>query len=155
VPRSDRFREVHWRLERAGRAGTGAGPVRQRYLDGLIDSHTAQTLASRAFNACHKYSTGLGGRPRFKRRGEIASIEGKGPTSPLQWKDDHIGWGGKRRDRRLVLRPIFDKSDRQGVEAHALSSKIKYVRLLRRRIKGDWKLFVQLVCEVVRSNVLK
>ncbi len=117
------------------------------YLDGLIDSHTAQTLASRAFDACHKYSTGLRGRPRFKRRGEIASIEGKGLTSPLQWKDDHIGWGGKRRDRRLVLRPIFDKSDKQGVEAHALSSKIKYVRLLRRRIKGDWKLFVQLVCE--------
>lgn len=117
------------------------------YLDGLIDSHTAQTVASRAFDACQKYATGLRGRPRFKRRGEIASIEGKGPTSPLQWKDDHIAWGGKRRDRRLILRPIFDKADKQGVEAHALSSKIKYVRLLRRKIKGDWKLFVQLVCE--------
>ena len=117
------------------------------YLDGLIDSHTAQTLASRAFDACHKYSTGVRGRPRFKRRGEIASIEGKGPTSPLQWKDDHVAWGGKRRDRRMILRPIFDKSDKQGVEAHALSSKIKYVRLLRRKLKGEWKLFVQLVCE--------
>ena len=72
------------------------------YLDGLIDSHTAQTLASRAFKACEAYAVGLRGRPRFKRCGEIASIEGKGPTSPLQWKDDHLVWGGKRRDRRMA-----------------------------------------------------
>jgi putative transposase len=117
------------------------------YLDGLIDSHTAQTLATRAFDACAKYAFGVRGRPRFKRRGEIASIEGKGPTSPLQWKDDHVVWGGKRRDRRLVLRPTFNRADKQGVEAHALASNIKYVRLLRRKIRGEWKFFVQLVCE--------
>lgn len=117
------------------------------YLDGLIDSHTAQTLASRAFDACEKCMIGLRGRPRFKRRGEIASIEGKGPTSPLQWKNDCVVWGGKRRDRRLVLRPTFSRTDKQGVEAHALSGKIKYVRLLRRKIRGDWTFFVQLVCE--------
>jgi hypothetical protein len=117
------------------------------YLAELIDSHTAQTLASRAFDACDKCALGIRGRPRFKRRGEIASIEGKGPTSPLQWHDDHVVWGGKRRDRRLVLRPIFNRTDKQGVEAHALASKTKYVRLLRRKIRGEWKFFVQLVCE--------
>ena len=117
------------------------------YLDELIDSHTAQTLASRAFDACEKYMIGLRGRPRFKRRGEIASIEGKGPASPLQWANDHVVWGGKRRDRRLVLRPTFDLADKQGIEAHALSGKIKYVRLVRRKIRGDWAFFVQLVCE--------
>ena len=117
------------------------------YLDGLIDSHTAQTLASRAFDACEKYMIGLRGRPRFKRCGEIASIEGKGLKSPLTWVNDHVVWGGKRRDRRLVLRPVFDKKDTKGVEAHALSGKIKYVRLLRRKIRGEWKFFVQLVCD--------
>lgn len=117
------------------------------YLDGLIDSHTAQTLASRAFKSCETYAVGLRGRPRFKRCGEIASIEGKGSTSPLQWKDDHLVWGGKRRDRRMVLRPIFDKVDRGGVQAHALSGRVKFVRLVRKSIKGQTRFFVQLVCE--------
>jgi len=117
------------------------------YLDGLIDSHSAQTLASRAFKACEQYAYGVRGRPRFKRRGEISSVEGKGPTSPLQWKDDHVVWGGKRRDRRLVLRPIFDKKDKAGVEAHALSGRIKFVRLVRRLIQHESRFFVQLVCK--------
>jgi putative transposase len=89
----------------------------------------------------------LRGRPRFKRRGEIASIEGKGPKSPLKWDGDHVVWGGKRRDRRMVLRPIFDTKDKKGVEAHALSGKVKYVRIIRRKMKIDWKFFLQLVCE--------
>ena len=117
------------------------------YLEDLIDSHTAQTLASRAFDACQKFASGVRGRPRFKRKGEIASIEGKGPSSPLNWKDDHVVWGGKRRDRRLVLRPIFDAKDKQGVEVHALSGKVKYVRVIRRKIRGESQFFVQLVCE--------
>lgn len=117
------------------------------YLADLVDSHAAQTLASRAFDACEKYAFGVRGRPRFKRKGEIASVEGKGDSSPLNWKDDHVVWGGKRRDRRMVLRPIFNKTDRKGVEAHALSSRVKYVRLLRRKVAGDWRFYVQLVCE--------
>lgn len=117
------------------------------YLEGLIDSHCAQTLASRAFDACEKYALSLRGRPRFKRRGQIASVEGKGPTSPLNWKDDHVVWGGKRRDRRLILRPIFDRQDKQGVEAYALASRVKYVRLIRRTINGQARFFVQLVCD--------
>lgn len=115
-------------------------------LTELIDSHTAQTLATRAFNACQQYAFGARGRLRFKRRGSISSVEGKGPTSPLNWRDDHVVWGGKRRDRRLVLRPRFDRKDTKGVEAHALASKVKYVRLLRRLVRGEQRFFVQLVC---------
>ncbi|WP_028997092.1 hypothetical protein [Azohydromonas australica] len=118
-----------------------------RYLDGLIDSHTAQTLASRAFRACDEHAFGKRGQPRFKRRGEIASVEGKGPTSPLNWKGDRVVWGGKRRDRAMTLRPVFDKRDRDGVQAHALSGKVKYVRLIRRTIQGEVRWFVQLVCD--------
>lgn len=117
------------------------------YLGELIDSHSAQSLASRAFGACDKYALGIRGRPRFKRKGQIASVEGKGPTSPLNWKDNCVFWGGKRRDRRLVLRPVFDKQDKQGVEAHALAGRVKYVRLLRRLIRGRDRFFAQLVCE--------
>lgn len=117
------------------------------YLDGLLDSHTAQTLASRAFAACERHAYGLGGRPRFKRRGDIASVQGKGPTSPLQWKDDRLVWGGKRRDRQLVLRPLFDREDKAGVQADALGGRIKYVRLVRRIIQGQARFFVQLICE--------
>lgn len=117
------------------------------YLCALIDSHTAQTLATRAFKACNDYALGKHGRPRFKRAGEISSLEGKGPTSPLNWRDDRVVWGGARRDRALTLRPIFDKRDKDGVQAHALSGRIKYVRLVRRVIQSEVRYFVQLVCD--------
>jgi len=117
------------------------------YLQLLIDSHTAQTLASRAFKACNAYALGIHGRPRFKRSGSISSIEGKGPTSPLNWRDDRVVWGGRRRDRALTLRPIFDRRDRAGVQAHALAGKVKYVRLVRRVIHEQTRFFAQLVCE--------
>ncbi|MDD5001532.1 MAG: hypothetical protein PHO55_11185 [Thiomonas arsenitoxydans] len=117
------------------------------WIGELVDSHTVQTLASRAFDACHQYALGVRGRPRFKRRGQIASIEGKGATSPLNWADDHVVWGGKRRDRRMVLRPLFDAKDKQCVQAHALNHRVKYVRLIRRTIGGRTRYFAQLACE--------
>jgi putative transposase len=117
------------------------------YLDALIDSHTAQTLASRAFKACNAYALGGRGRPRFKRRADISSVEGKGPTSPLNWRDDRVVWGSRRRDRAMVLRPLFDERDRDGVQSHALAGRVKYVRLVRRTIQGQVRYFAQLVCE--------
>lgn len=47
----------------------------------------------------------------------------------------------------MVLRPIFDKLDKAGVQAHALSGRVKFVRLVRKSIKGQTRFFVQLVCE--------
>ena len=115
----------------------------------LIDSHIAQTLATRAFDACKQYLFGARGRPRFKRHGTIASVQGKGPTSSLNWKNGRVVWGGRRRDRRLTLRPVFDQKDAAGVQAHALASRVKFVRIIRRVMNGEDRFFVQLACEGV------
>ena len=143
------LRKTHGFSEFAAHEVAASHMRASKYLEPLLDSHVVQTLATRAFKACNRYALGAGGRPRFKRKGQISSVEGKGPTSALQWKDDRLVWGGKRRDRRLVLRPIFDKQDKAGVQAHALSGKVKYSRLVRRTVQGEVRYFVQLVCEGV------
>ena len=48
-----------------------------------------------------------------------------------------VVWGGRRRDRRLTLRPVFDQKDAAGVEAHALASRVKFVRIIRRVMNGE------------------
>ena len=47
----------------------------------------------------------------------------------------------------LDLLPIFDFKDKHSVEAHALSCRVKYVRLIKRIIAGKVRWFVQLVLE--------
>lgn len=60
-----------------------AGPTRLRsacadsWLMGHLDANTAQTVITRAFRAVEQYAFGGKGRPRFKRAGELTSVEGK------------------------------------------------------------------------------
>ena len=44
---------------------------------GWIGSSVVQTVASRAFRAASQYSFGKRGKPRFKGRGQVDSVEGK------------------------------------------------------------------------------
>jgi len=113
-----------------GRTGT----VRQH-----LDSNTVQKLATRAFQAAQQYVFGKRGRPRFKGRNQIDSVEGKSNRSGIRWRDDHVEWMG------LNLPAIIDPRD--PVIAHGLSSRIKYVRLVRRRLNGKTRYWAQLVCE--------
>jgi len=113
-----------------GRTGT----VRQH-----LDSNTTQKLATRAFRAAQQYAFGNKGRPRFKGRNQVDSVEGKTNASGIRWRDDHVEWLG------LNLPAIIDPRDR--VIAHGLSSPVKYVRLVRRRLNGKTRYWAQLVCE--------
>ena len=104
-----------------------------------IDSLTAQKLASRAFIAVKEYQFGKRGKPRFKRYGWMSSLEGKNNTSGIRWRDGRVKWNG------LDLRCVFDRKDKHGIQAHALSQTVKYCRLVRKVIRGNALWFVQLV----------
>ena len=104
-----------------------------------IDSLTAQKIATRAFNAVADYEFGKHGKPRFKRHGWMSSLEGKNNKSGIRWCDDHVEWTG------LSLNCVFDKKDKFGVQAHALSHDVKYVRLVKKTIRGNPRWFAQLV----------
>ena len=79
------------------------------------------------------------GRPRFKGKGRPRSVEGKGPGGGLRWTDRHtVAWGN------LALRPTIDADD--PVVRHALCSRVKYVRLVRRQVRLRARWYVRLVC---------
>jgi len=113
------------------------------WIGNHLGSHDTQTLSLRAFSAVQMYAFGKGGRPRFKRHRGINSIEGKGDTV-IRYRSEPvkaIHWAG------LVLPLILDKKDKKEWQKQALSSKTKYVRVVRRKIKGNDRWYCQLVQE--------
>lgn len=104
-----------------------------------IDAHTAMAVAARAFAASER---GLfkGDRPKFRRAGELHSVEGINCKSSLRWTGDGIMWG---KDIRLPA--ILDAND--PVIAHGLSCRIAYSRIVCRQIRGRDRYFAQLVCD--------
>lgn len=106
-----------------------------------LDSQVCQKIATRAFGAAKESSLAKRGRPRFKGYGQFASIEGKSNLTGIRFKEGEVLWMGVR------LHPLFSIKDPYGVEAHALNSTVKYVRLVRRQVRGHKRYYVQLILE--------
>ena len=106
-----------------------------------LDTHVCQKIATRAYLSVDKYLKKIRGKPRFKRKGWISSLEGKDNKAGIRFKDGKIYWRG------LKLPIIFDKKDPYFIEAHAINSKVKFCRIIRKNIKGKHRYFVQLILE--------
>jgi len=104
-----------------------------------LDTHTCQKIATRVYNASNEYLLKKRGKPRFKKKGWISSVEGKSNKAGIRFRESFILW------KNLKLQIIFDKKDKYKVQAHSLSCKTKYVRLLKRKIKGKTRFFAQLI----------
>ncbi len=115
-----------------------AGQFTQSWLGQHLDANTIQTLATRAFDAVRQHQLGKRGRPRFKGKGQLLSVEGKTNKQGIRWREGRVLWGPLTLPARI---PTDDP-----VVAHALASHIKYVRLVRRVLNGRVRFFVQLVC---------
>ena len=115
------------------------GRIRNSWLGEHIDANTAQTLATRAYRAVNKTVTGEAERVRFKRYVELDTLEGKTNKQGIRWRDGRLVWNG------LELPAIIDRDD--PVITHGLSCPIKFVRLIKRTIRGRVRLYAQLVCE--------
>jgi putative transposase len=108
-----------------------------------LGSHDTQTTSLRAFRAVEQYAFGKRGRPRFKGRNRLHSIEGKQNTV-IQFRSEPeaaIYWNG------LVLPLCLDPKDKRGWQEQTLACRTKYVRVLRREIQGRTRWFAQLVQE--------
>ena len=114
-----------------------------------LDVNTVQKVATRAWKAVEQYAFAKKGRPRFKRKGTYVSVEGKNNASGIRWKDGFVCWSG------LKLQPLFDKKDTYGVEAHALSCRVKYLRLVKRIVNGKIRWAVQLLLEGVPHQKIR
>ncbi len=115
--------------------------IKHEWLGEHLDINAVQKLATRAFQAAQQYAFGKRGRPRFKGRSQLDSLEGRSNDAGIRWRGDHVEWWGLR------LGAIIDPKD--PVIAHGLQSHIKYVRLVRRKLNGTPRYYVQLVCEGV------
>jgi putative transposase len=113
--------------------------LRQRAFRDALDVHTAQKLASRAFAAVNAWLLGVRGRPRFKGCRQLDTVEGKSNHAGIRWREDHVEWLG------VSLPAVIDPLD--PVIAHTLGCRVKYVRLVRRKMRGRDRFYAQLVCE--------
>jgi len=113
--------------------------IAHEWLGEHLDSNTIQKVATRAFRAVREYALGKKGRPRHKGRNQLDSVEGKTNRAGIRWRGDAVEWRGLR------LRAVIERSD--AVIAHGLASRVKYARLVRRRLNGRERYGVQLICE--------
>jgi transposase len=113
--------------------------LRHSWLGDHIDSNTAQKLATRAYKAVEKVLFGKAKKVRFKGKNQMDSVEGKSNKSGIKWKGEAVEWGG------LQLAALI--TDNDPVILHGLNSKVKYVRLVRRKINGRNRFYAQLVCQ--------
>jgi hypothetical protein len=106
-------------------------------------SHDTQATSLRAFKAVQQHAFGKRGRPRFKAPGRLNSVEGK-TDAVIRYRAEPVPavhWDG------LVLPLRLDRKDRRGWQEAALSCRTKYVRVLRRTVRGKVRWFCQLVQE--------
>jgi hypothetical protein len=115
--------------------------LRRRAFRDHLDVHVAQKLASRAFDAVNAWVLGKRGRPRFKGCRQLDTVEGKCNHAGIRWRDGALEW------KRLALPAVIDPRD--PVIAHALGCRVKYARLVRRKLGRRDRVGVQLVCEGV------
>lgn len=109
-----------------------------------LGSHDTQTTSLRAFKAVQQYVFGKRGRPRFKGRNRLHSVEGKG-DAVLRFRVINgvsmVLWAG------LSLPLLVDPRDRDGWQVQALKCRTKYVRVLRRAVGNKVRWYCQLVQE--------
>jgi len=102
---------------------------RTTWLGDHLDSHVAQKLADRAFEAVQKVAFGKARKVRFKGKRGLHSLEGKTNAACIRWREDRVLWNG------LELPMVTDVAHDPVIQ-HGLSSRVKYVRLVRKDIHG-------------------
>ena len=105
-----------------------------------LDSHGVQMVATRAFKAVLRVGVGRAGCPRFKGKNQIDLLAGKSHKTGILWREGQVQWKG------LVRQPIYPRKPDPVIE-HGLGSRVKVVRIVRRKINGRNRFTVQLICE--------
>jgi hypothetical protein len=118
--------------------------LRQGEFKDFIGSHVAQKIGIRAFSAISKLISGKGKRVRFKKRTEFFSFEGKDNKSFLRFLHPE----GEAPYVQLREKQYLVRVDPGcPYQKHALDSRCKYVRVVKRKIQGRVRYFAQLICE--------
>lgn len=116
-----------------------------------IGSLEAQKLATRAFQTVERLHFGKSKKVHFKNLNDDISVENKSNKTGLRYLEGKIIWGHKPttknpKPKNWLCIPISPKADDE--YAHlGLLDKTKYVRMLKREVRGEIRYFVQLIQE--------
>jgi putative transposase len=116
-----------------------AAGIRNSWINEHIGIHIAQKIATRAFKAVQKKAFGIAKNVRFKGKNQFDSLEGKNNTTGLIFKNNTLNWSG------LEIPCIVD-IDNDSI-AYGLKHRVKYCRLVRRKINSKNRFYVQLILE--------
>jgi hypothetical protein len=116
-----------------------------------IGSFEAQKLATRAFQAVEKLHFRKAKKVHFKVFDDDISVENKSNTTGLRYEEGNILWGNKPtkkhpKPKNWLCIPIVPKANDE-YAILALMDKTKYVRILKREVRGKVRFFVQLIQE--------
>ena len=117
------------------------------WLGQHLDSLTIQKVTTRAFRATKEYAFGKRGKPRFKGKRGLQSVEGKNNTSGIRFSKGILRWLGLQMGVRIKQGDI--------VQEYGLMQRVKYCRILQKTIRGCVRWFVQLVLEGTPWSKLK
>ena len=113
------------------------------WIEEHLDAPVGQKLATRAYRAVLRLAVGQARRVRFKGKQQLDTVEGKSNETGLVWRSDRVVWRGLT----LLAYLPHHRAQRDAVLAHGLSSRVKYVRLVRRRVRERTRFAAQLICE--------
>lgn len=113
-------------------------PMYNHFKDN-IGSLEAQAIADKVWKSLDKLLNSNGDKIYFKRFGEVNSIENKWNKSGLKYEDGSIKW-------KDICIPVIIKNNNTYAQM-AIQDKVKYVRIIRKLIRGKSKYYVQLVME--------
>jgi putative transposase len=113
--------------------------IRHGWIEEHINVHIAEKIATRAFKAVQKKAFGIAKNVRFKGKNQFDSLEGKNNETGLMFENNMLYWSG------LEIPCIIDHENK--LIAYGLQHRVKYCRLVRRKINGRNRFYVQLILE--------
>ena len=106
-----------------------------------IDANTVQALSARAYDSVNKMRFGKATKVNFIRYGEMHSFEGLSNRQGIRFRDNIIYFNKLKLSVKIKPDDIYAQM--------ALKNKIKYCRIKRTMIKGNWRYYVQLILDGV------
>jgi putative transposase len=113
--------------------------IRHSWIEEHINVHIAEKLATRAFKAVQKKAFGKAKHVRFKGKNQFDTLEGKNNETGLIFENNVLRWAG------LEIPCIIDQENK--LVAYGLQHRVKFCRLVRRKINGTNRFYIQLILE--------
>ncbi|HWQ96352.1 MAG TPA: transposase [Candidatus Methylomirabilis sp.] len=113
--------------------------IRHGWLQEHINVHIAEKIAARAFNAVQKKAFGKAKNVRFKGKNQFDTLEGQNNETGLIFENNNLKWAD------LEIPCIIDKENE--LMSYGLQHRVKYCRIVKRKVNGKNKFYVQLILE--------